>query len=288
MGRLQIARIRRMGPLSTGAHDKRQRDFANAAAAAMLSGPSYSRRRMTQQPSYSPQGGDDKDAFYQEILEGLATYFDSPFLADLLRTVELYPEPYLAHALGKNQLASKKWLLDEVLRAVGPRLGTVYVLGGWKGVLGALLLSDRRFQVDRVLSFDIDPDCEAAADTMNASHVPAGRFKALTADMYTMDYGRGVFAGRDAEGGSLEIEAEPDLVVNTSCEHLDRFGQWYERIPAGTLLALQSNDNFAVDVHVNCVEDLEAFKRQAPMREVLFAGELPRKRYTRFMLIGRK
>ena len=34
--------------------------------------------------------------------------------------------------------------------------------------------------------------------------------------------------------------------------------------------------------------DLQAFMAQAPMAKMLFSGELPRKRYNRFMLIGRK
>ena len=79
-----------------------------------------------------------------------------------------------------------------------------------------------------------------------------------------------------------------DLVINTSCEHLADFGRWYGRIPAGQRLVLQSNDYFACDQHVNCVADLAAFQAQAPMREVLFAGERRMRRYVRFMLIGRK
>jgi hypothetical protein len=39
---------------------------------------------------------------------------------------------------------------------------------------------------------------------------------------------------------------------------------------------------------VNCVPDLAAFRTQAPMRDLLFAGERRMKRYVRFMLIGEK
>jgi hypothetical protein len=63
---------------------------------------------------------------------------------------------------------------------------------------------------------------------------------------------------------------------------------WYGRLPTGILQALQSNDYFDCDEHVNCIADLTAFKRQAPMSEVLYEGALQRKRYSRFMLIGRK
>jgi hypothetical protein len=81
---------------------------------------------------------------------------------------------------------------------------------------------------------------------------------------------------------------DPDLIVNTSCEHLADFGGWFARVPAGQLVALQSNDYYAIAEHVNCVPDLAAFRAQAPLGEVLYAGEQPRKRYRRFMLIGRK
>jgi hypothetical protein len=79
-----------------------------------------------------------------------------------------------------------------------------------------------------------------------------------------------------------------DLVINTSCEHLAAFDSWYAAVPAGQLLVLQSNDYYAVAEHVNCVPDLAAFQAQAPLAEVLFAGTHRMRRYTRFMLIGRK
>ena len=145
------------------------------------------------------------------------------------------------------------------------------------GVLGAVLLHDPRFAIDRVVSLDIDPGCAAIAESLNATHVRAGRFATLTADMLDVDYDRG-----PADMG------RPDLVINTSCEHLREFGRWFGRIPAGQLLVVQSNDYFACEEHVNCVPDLAAFRAQAPLREVLYAGERRMRRYTRFMLIGRK
>ena len=99
-----------------------------------------------------------------------------------------------------------------------------------------------------------------------------GRFTARTADMLELDY--------DAE--------RFDLVINTSAEHLHAFDRWYARIPAHQLTVVQSNDYFACAEHVNCVPDLAALRAQAPMRDVLFAGEKAMRRYVRFMLIGRK
>ncbi len=220
-----------------------------------------------------PQSLDQKDEFYLDILDGLARYLDNPFIADMVVAVSRYAGPYIANSLNKNQMASKKWLIDELHAATGGRLGTVFVLGGWNGVLGAMMLCDARLEIERLVSVDLDPGCAAVAETMNRSQVKAGRFEAVTADMYEMDFG----AGRTA-----------DILINTSCEHLARFSEWYDGIPAGMLMVLQSNDMFDEEDHVNCVADVEDFKRQAHMSERLFAGALTLKRYTRFMLIGRK
>jgi len=216
----------------------------------------------------------DAEERYRDILEGLAVYFASPFVADVLATASRFAEPDLGGALNRNQITSKLWLADALAGAGGGRFGTVTVLGGWFGVLAAILLADRRLAIDSVVSVDIDPRCAAVARSMNASH--GQRFSAVTADMLDYPY-------PDPRPGTA-----PDLVVNTACEHLPDFASWYGRIPRGQLLALQSNDYFAVAEHVNCVPDLEAFRRQAPLAETLFAGSRRHKKYTRFMLLGRK
>lgn len=218
---------------------------------------------------------DDCESRYRDILEGLATYFASPFVTDILATVSRFAEPDLGGALNRNQIASKLWLAEVLSSATPGRFGTVTVLGGWFGVLGAILLADRRLAIRQVVSVDRDARCEAIARSLNASH--GGRFHAVTADMHALDYA--------APGTGSD---EPDLLVNTSCEHLPDFAGWFARVPAGQLVVLQSNDYYAVDEHVNCVPDLDAFRAQAPLAQVLFAGARPHKKYTRFMLLGRK
>jgi hypothetical protein len=219
----------------------------------------------------------DKDEFYRDILDGMALYARNALQRDVLTTLRHHDEPALAQALNKNQIASKMWLADSLADAVGGDIGSVLILGGWFGVLGAVLLHDPRFSITRVVSLDIDPRCADVAVTVNATHVRAGRFTALTADMLDYDY-----------GGDGNSPSAADLVVNTSCEHVQGLERWYRRIPAGQLLALQSNDYFACNEHVNCVPDLAAFRAQVPMRDVLYAGERKFRRYVRFMLIGRK
>lgn len=223
----------------------------------------------------SPATMDERDERYRDILDGLATYFASPFVADILATVSRFDEPDLGAALNRNQVASKRWLADVLADQGGARFGTVTVLGGWFGVAGAILLGDGRLAIDRVVSIDVDPRCAAVARSMNASH--GERFAAVTQDMHDTDY------PAPSAGGYA-----PDLVVNTACEHLPDFAGWFARLPHGQLLAIQSNDYVAIPEHVNCVPDLAAFQAQAPLSTVLFAGERRHKKYTRFMLVGRK
>lgn len=214
---------------------------------------------------------------FKDILDGLAVLYEDPFIRDVRDTVLAYPESGIGVALNKKQTACKKWLKEELVRACGPELGRVHVLAGWYGLLGAMLLSDRRIGISKLTVVDINPACEEVAVSLNASHVPSGRFEFRNADIMALDY-------RSPPPG---LEA-PDLLINTSCEHLAHFGEWYGRLPQGQLVALQSNDYRAIPEHVNCSDDLAAFAAQAPMRERLYEGELRLDKYTRFMLIGRK
>lgn len=216
---------------------------------------------------------DATEARYRDILDGLAVYFASPLVADILGTVSRHAEPDLGSALNRGQVRSKLWLADTLATHTPARFRTVTVVGGWFGVLGAILLADRRLAIDRVVSVDIDPRCAPVAAAMNASH--GARFAALTADMHDHPIAA-------PSGGA------PDLLVNTACEHLPAFGAWYARIPEGLWVALQSNDYFAIPEHVNCVPSLDAFRAQAPLAQTAFAGAQKQKKYTRFMLVGRR
>ena len=88
--------------------------------------------------------------------------------------------------------------------------------------------------------------------------------------MYALDYA----AGR------------PDLVVNTSCEHIADLRGWLALLPAGTPVLLQSNDYFSEPTHISCVASRADFEAMAGLRDLRFSGELPQRNYTRFMLIG--
>ncbi len=219
---------------------------------------------------------DPRDQALKDILDGLAVLYENPFIRDLRNTVLAYPDSRIGIALNKKQTACKKWLVEELHGAVGPEIGSVHILAGWYGLLGAMLLSDRRFAIEQLTVIDADPSCEPVALSLNASQAEQGRFRFRQGDIYDIDYCK----------PPVEL-GRPDLIINTSCEHLDRFDDWYSQLPAGQLVALQSNDYYAIPEHVNSVDNVDAFRDQAPMSALLYSGTLDVGKYRRFLLIGR-
>lgn len=213
----------------------------------------------------------------KDIFDGLAILYESPLITDIRNTLIAFPESQLNVAFNKKQIACKKWLVEELFRATDGALGSVYVLAGWYGVLGAMLLNDRRFSVKHLSVIDQDGSCEPVAKCLNATSAVRGLFGFHVADILELDYRH--------PPNDLD---RPDLIVNTSCEHMSNFEQWYKRVPEDALLVLQSNNYWEIPEHVNCVPTIEAFQEQAPMAELLYSGSLELEKYTRFMLIGRK
>ena len=220
--------------------------------------------------------GPDRQAL-KDVLDGLTLLYGSTFLQDLRNTLIAYPDAALPVALNKKQMASKLWLVDALAEASAGALGTVHIQAGWYGVLAALLLRETRLSLEHVTVIDVDETCAPVALSLNATEVQRGRFAFFAADIMELDY--------DALPPGLDA---PHWIINTACEHLGAFDRWFASLPQGMHVVLQTNDYRAIETHVNCVDDLDAFRAQAPLSEELFAGALRLPKYTRFMLIGRK
>jgi hypothetical protein len=220
------------------------------------------------------QREEDRIDYAFDLLRGVAAYAASPLIARLARTVAAFPEAALDVAFNHKQVACKMWARNALFDHLGHAFGTIWVLGGWYGVLAAILLDDRRFAIGHIRSIDLDPAVAPVAATLNAEALTAGRFSTGTADMYDLDY--------DRPG------ARPDLVINTSCEHIPDLEGWLALLPQGMPVLLQSNNYAAEPSHVNIVRSLEHFADTAALSHLAFSGELKLKNYTRFMLIGQR
>ena len=189
----------------------------------------------------------------------------------------------------RGQIQSKLWLIEK-LKENCKDLGTVFLCAGWYATL-ATMLFESKIKVDKIRSFDIDDTCVDIAETFNKPwFVDKWRFKSITQDIMDINYNEHVWQYWSNANNrmSYPITDSPDTIINTSCEHIDNFVEWYKKIPTGKLVVLQNNNFFEVNEHVNCVNDLEEFADQAPLSKILYEGELELPKYKRFMRIGYK
>ena len=180
-------------------------------------------------------------------------------------------------ALWLGQLASKGWLVNNLSNFIDPKIPiNIYIFGGWIGILGSMLLQSEKIIISKIRSIDIDPWCEHIADTVNKKfEMDNWRFKAVTADMNSYQY---------------QTDIEPDIVINTSTEHVTQevYNNWYNAIPTGTLIVTQGNDYFECNEHIRCSVNLEEFRQQNLVKDAYYSGTLETGMYTRFMAIWRK
>lgn len=189
-------------------------------------------------------------------------------------------------ALSWGQLKSKRWLINQV-QHLDLKLGIVFVCAGWYGTLGAMLL-DSVIPIEKIRSFDIDSTCAPIADTVNRHWVKQDwRFKATTMDIHQLQYPMS-YQTIKFDGSTVDMWENPHTIINTSCEHIENFTDWYSKIPTGKLVILQTNNYFEISEHINCSTSLEQFASQTPMTTVLYEGELFLDKYLRFMRIGIK
>ena len=215
-------------------------------------------------------------------------------LADLMIK---YPDLKWRDVYSQGQLESKVWLIEN-LELLKLNLGTVFLCGGWYASLANIMFMSQ-LKFDKIRSFDIDPSCADIADTLNRDYVSDDwKFKASTVDIQNFEFTTGTASDGTtgnfyyntitSVGTTSQLKDSPDTFINTSCEHIENFNKWYNSIPSGKLVVLQSNDYFELEEHINCVKDIKEFKEQCPMQVIIYSGAIKLQKYNRFMLIGIK
>lgn len=172
----------------------------------------------------------------------------------------------------KSQVQSKVWMA-ETLNKFKQQYGNIVVLGGWFGQHYWYLNS---FKFNKLYNVDLDADTLAkSVNVMGAGD----RYVTCAADVNQVI----------TQSGTVMIEdqqIDADLIINTSSEHMTT--EWFDRLPLGQTVLLQSNDMLGMVGHVNCVQNLEELKQRYQMRQILFSGELSLSKGKRFMLYGIK
>ena len=211
---------------------------------------------------------------------------------NMKKMVRNYESAALTDAFSRGQLRSKTWLINMV-NALELDLGDmVYVCAGWYGVLPALMFEKLENFSGKIRSFDIDPSCASIAETMNKEHVlDSWRFKATTLDVRKLTFDNDSYQTLKFNGDAENLsDITPTCVINTSCEHIEDFDEWFDKIPKGTLVIMQNNNFVEHDdaTVVNTIGHEDDWSEKLNLSEIIFKGTLNLELYDRYMVIGRK
>jgi len=179
--------------------------------------------------------------------------------------LELHRIKDVGNGLAENHWNGKQWLVDELSEFIDNE--DIHIAAGWLGLTGYLLRKE--FPKNKIVSSDFDPGCKVM-----------GKF---LFDDYDIEY-----RTLDTVLAIEQIREECQVYINTSTEHIkhEYMKTILKSLKSGTVVALQSNNYYSVDDHINCCDNLQHFVDKTPVRELLYSGEMPFKNYDRYMVIG--
>jgi len=212
----------------------------------------------------------------------------SKFLHNIMLAYQEFDLNFDSFSIG--QLQSKEWIVElmkDIRQIKKIEYGTIFSLCGWYGILPSMIwLKDISFL--KIRSFDIDEKCKKVADRINRTLLQdSWRFQAVTKDIFTMNFTNDRYKLYSySKHKWFDAEESPDTIINTSCEHTSI--DWFDNVPKGKIVILQSNDFLDGDGHINCMPNLEHFKSTYPLTTIWYDGSMTFEKYKRFMLFGVK
>ena len=188
---------------------------------------------------YSEKNNAQQLGNYRQAMEFLAHITlskntDNDKIVDKLKDlIYSYPNIDISSFVNKHHSILYSWIIQNIVRVYGQKyLGTVYILGGGIGVLGAMLL-DTKLRIENIRNLDINGTCKFIADEMMKDEVLDNwKFKATTQDLFKVNYQTNRVEVELPDGTiSKEFSEVPALVINTNCSHLNNMeNDWYEKM----------------------------------------------------------
>jgi hypothetical protein len=204
----------------------------------------------------------------KELIYIMTSIWPNDSLIQKLHKITLLDDSILATVFSKSQILSKLWLA-ETLNKHNLSFNNILLIGGWL-THHSLFLKDINYKN----LYSIDPD-----DSINPL------IKIINPDAYICNHN---IEECFNEHNDIIFNGDilsPDLVINTSAEHMDN--TWFERLKPGTTVILQSNSSPDYQ-HINYCQDFGVFLKKYPMSKLYFRGETVLPSYKRFMLYGVK
>ena len=174
----------------------------------------------------------------------------------------------LLDSFSPNQFKSKEKLINHIrdLNIINDK-SEITILGGW---YGSILIPAFK-EVKKITLIDLDDNVIRIAKNRLFNHYKNVDF--ITADVFNL-------------GEHFQRVEKSDLLINTSCEHMRPMKEL--KLDTKSYFAYQSNNMLSIEGHINCVYDLDDFKKQLPDNaKVMIEDEIKDERGTRFLLIGK-
>ena len=176
----------------------------------------------------------------------------------------------LVGSFTRDLIASKVWLLQH-LESIQRHYSAMYVLGSWYGNLALFMQLQPTVTADTIINVEVNPEMLRTSEQL--------------LDLAGVDNVK--FMLKDANNLDYQQLGDSGVVINTSLTEMPE-AEWFEHIPAGTLVAMQARDNDP-GVAYHSSQDIQ---QRYPLRKVLYRGAIqlrdPETQYQRFMTIGRK
>ena len=209
----------------------------------------------------------DLFAKYKLDFHTLSGYISATYNPEVMANLDFAA---VRDSLSDGQTASKLWVVDVLSQFLEIKSKSVGVFGGWVGILC-------RFLYDFVGVKSVD-NIEIDGTLEKVNQIVMGRFfersKFIHSDMYDFDYEANQY----------------DVYINTSGEHIPSLKEWIEKIPAGKIVIIQSNDFTSHPQHINCVaseqELEEKISEASNVKNVVYRGVMKLPIYNRFMVVA--
>lgn len=227
---------------------------------------------------------------HRKFLRYIAHCIDDQFIRDISAwSIKWQKRANLNDHFSRGQMMSKMWLLegmDTLTEHMGTHeIPTVVQYGGWYATVAQFIF--QRYNIGKYFSLEVDANCHEVAQNFNYREFRnEWQFKSLTMDVSNVPWNGNMFnaPASTMRKKVVQLQIKPDLIINTSCEHMDE--KWFNDIPEGMPVILQTNDYFSNEQHVNCVESVEDALDKYQFSNVLYSGELDTGLYKRFMIAG--
>ena len=191
---------------------------------------------------------------------------------DLFKNImnEARNNPDLLDSFSPNQFKSKENLINHIKKLnILNSESEIVIFGCW---YGSILIPAFYDEVKKITAIDIDDNVIGIAK--NRIFKNSDKIDFIVNDAF-------VWANKSSRIKST------NLIINTSCEHMQPMKNLPILNNINSYFAFQSNNMFDIETHINCVNNIEEFKKQLPSKaKILIEDQIEEDRGIRFTLIG--